>query len=104
MATPWLLAKLPVNYFSNPQLSVNRTPTQRLISVVKTLLGLIMVIVGFVMMVTPGPGLVFVVLGLALCEFPGKHRLMTSLVRRPSVFASLNWLRKKAKKPPFQYP
>lgn len=104
LATPWVLAKLPANYFSAPPSLIQRSAARVLFSAAKTVLGLAMVFAGMVMMFTPGPGLVCVVLGLALCEFPGKHNLMANLVKRPSVFSSLNWLRNKAGKPPFERP
>lgn len=104
LATPWVLAKLPANYFSKPP-SIKPLSVGRLIvSVLKTILGIIMIFAGMVMMVTPGPGLVCLVLGLVLCEFPGKHSLLRHVIRQPIVFSTLNWLRKKASKPPFLLP
>jgi hypothetical protein len=35
-----------------------------------------------------------------LVDYPGKFRLERKLVKTPAIFNSLNWLRKKAKKPP----
>ena len=104
LATPWVLARLPANYFSKPPVVKPRSARHLCTSVIKTVLGSIMILTGLAMMFTPGPGLVCLVLGMALCEFPGKHRLLKSVVSRPSVFTTLNWLRKKASKPPFVLP
>lgn len=104
LATPWVLARLPANYFTKPPVIEPQTVRRLCIATLKTLLGIIMALAGIAMMFTPGPGLVCLVLGLALCEFPGKHRLLQQLVRRPAVFSTLNWLRKKAGKPPFVLP
>jgi len=104
LATPWVLARLPENYFSKPPSRKPRSARRLCTSFIKTVLGSIMVLAGLAMMFTPGPGLVCLVLGMALSEFPGKHRLLTRLIRRPSVFSTLNWLRKKASKPPFVLP
>lgn len=104
LATPWVLARLPANYFSKPPAIKPRSAKRLCASVVKTILGAIMILTGIAMMFTPGPGLVCLVLGMALSEFPGKHRLLKWVVRRPSVFTTLNWLRKKASKPPFVLP
>lgn len=104
LATPWVLAKLPANYFSSPPAAAPRTAQRLMISILKTIVGLIMLLTGVIMMFTPGPGLVCMVLGIALCEFPGKQTIMIKLVRRPSVFSALNWLRGKAHKPPFILP
>lgn len=104
LATPWVLARLPANYFSRPPAIQPRSAWRLCTSAVKTVVGCIMILTGIAMMFTPGPGLVCLVLGIALCEFPGKHRLLKWVVRRPSVFTTLNWLRKKASKPPFVLP
>ena len=104
LATPWVLARLPANYFSKAPAIKPLSARRLCTSAIKTLLGCIMILAGIAMMFTPGPGLVCLVLGLALCEFPGKHRLLRWIVRRPSVFTTLNWLRKKAHKPPFVLP
>jgi len=104
LAAPWILAKLPANYFSTPQAIGPGTIRSVLVSTIRTMLGIIVIITGIVMMVTPGPGLVCLVLGMVLCEFPGKHRLLRNIIRRPSVLSTLNWLRRKADKPPFESP
>jgi len=104
LATPYILARFPEDFFSRPYSEPPRTTLHFLMSVVRTLLGAVLVIVGFLFMFTPGPGLVCVVLGLALCEFRGKHKMLMKLVRMPIVFKSLNWLREKRRKPPFIAP
>ena len=38
---------------------------------------------GLIMLVTPGPGLIGLLLGLSLCEFPGKHALMRAFAAPP---------------------
>lgn len=104
LATPWILAKLPSDYFATTPTASQRSVTRLLLSTVKTILGLLMILTGFIMMITPGPGLVCLVLGMALVEIPGKHLVLQKLVSRPSVFSTLNWLRKKADKTPFILP
>lgn len=55
-------------------------------------------------MLTPGPGLVVLLMGISLAEFPGKQRLLLNIATRPSVLRSLNWMRTRHGKPPFDYP
>jgi hypothetical protein len=71
--------------------------------VLKNLLGLVVLPLGIFMSLplVPGPGLVFVVLGLSLLDFPGKRVLERKLVRRPSVMRFLNDLRASFGKAPF---
>jgi len=104
LATPWLLARLPSDYFSARPERSSRSFRNTAISLIKTVAGVLLILLGFLMMLTPGPGLVLLVLGLALCDFPGKHTLLTKLVRQPSVLSALNWIRSKSDKPPFIVP
>jgi hypothetical protein len=68
---------------------------------VKNVLGVIIFALGVLMLVAPGPGLVFMLLGLSLLDFPGKRALERRLVGRPSVIKFLNDLRANFNKPPF---
>ena len=71
--------------------------------VLKNLLGLLVLPLGVIMALpmVPGPGLVFVLLGLSLLDFPGKKTLERKLVGRPSVMRFLNDLRASFGRPPF---
>lgn len=104
LATPFLLARMPANYFARTPQQSTRTPLRVLIAIVRTVLGVVLIMTGILMIFTPGPGLVALVLGLSLCDFPGKHRLLQRLVSHPSVFNALNWVRARADKPPFLQP
>jgi hypothetical protein len=67
-------------------------------------LGIVLVLSGIAMLFLPGQGLLTIILGTLLFSFPGKQRLIDSMVRQPKIRKSLNWLRKKRHKPPFQWP
>jgi hypothetical protein len=71
--------------------------------VLKNALGLLVLPLGVIMLLpmVPGPGLVFVLLGLSLLDFPGKRKLELKLVSRPSVNRFLNDLRANFGRPPF---
>jgi len=102
--TPWFLARLPPDYFTAKPAHAPHSLRRTIIAVVRTILGTLLIFLSFAVMFTPGPGLVLLVFGLALCDFPGKHDLLVKLVSRPSVLAALNWIRGKSKKPPFVVP
>ncbi len=72
----------------------------------KNLLGLILLLAGLIMALplVPGPGVLTVLLGLALLDLPGKRRIERWLVARPSVFAALNKLRSKHNQVPLEAP
>ncbi len=97
---PYLLGLIPSNYFlkdSENQLKINLIKL-----ILKTLIGFILLIAGIIMLVTPGQGLVSILLGLFLMKFPGKRQLELKLINHNPTFKTLNWLRSKASKPPFK--
>ena len=60
--------------------------------------------VGIAMLVLPGQGLLTIVVGIVLLNFPGKYRLERWLATRSPVWRSLNWLRRRAGRPELQRP
>lgn len=101
---PYLLGLIPADHFVRPALQ-NRKPISILTGVkllLKTLIGLLLLLAGIVMLVTPGQGVISIVLGLFLMQFPGKRRLERRFIQHDPTFNALNWLRSKAKKPPFE--
>jgi hypothetical protein len=97
---------LPADHFlpraAAPHSGWRRRPIIRwALLLVKNLAGVIIFVLGVIMLVTPGPGLVFMLLGLSLLDFPGKLTLERRLVRRPSVMKFLNDLRANFGKPAF---
>ena len=59
---------------------------------------------GFAMLLVPGQGLLTMAVGLMLSDFPGKYRLEQWLVSRASVWRSINWIRKRARREPLKRP
>ncbi len=109
LATPWLLARLPADYFSrDPKALAKRSLLEGIrhiwLSMLRNLMGLFCFLFGVILILTPGPGLVFMVLGLAIGDFPGKHRLLQWMVSMPFVLNALNWIRHKSGHPGFIHP
>ena len=103
----WFIAQIPEDYFlrSKRQSSKWREKKPILRFVVmfgKNLIGLSLIIGGLLMLVLPGQGLLTIVTGLLLVNYPGKYKLEQKLSSMPSIFRALNWIRLKAKKPPLQ--
>jgi len=104
-ATPWFVASLPSNYLlPKARNSKRKGVFGALVLTVKNVAGFMLIILGFLLMLTPGPGLVVLLVGISLAEFPGKQRLLIRIAIHPSVFKSLNWMRKRRGKPPFENP
>lgn len=106
---PVLVARLPVDYFHHRHrahdYNQDRDPGAHYILVVfKNLLGFIIVLAGVAMLVLPGQGLITILIGLVVMDFPGKYALERWLVTRPSVYRGLNWLRLKMGREPMEPP
>jgi hypothetical protein len=101
-----VVVRLPPDYFlrgSGRRGFWHAHPAVRLLlSLAKNLVGLVTFLVGFVMALplVPGPGVLFMLLGLGLVDFPGKRALERRLLRFPRVLASVNKLRARFGKPP----
>jgi hypothetical protein len=67
----------------------------------KNLLGVIILPFGIFMTLpfVPGPGLVFILIGLSLIDFPGKRALERKLLDRPAVLRFINGLRARFGRP-----
>ena len=102
VAVPWMVVRIPRDYFKQS----HREPKQRhpvvhvLIAIAKNVVGYLFVVLGVLMLVLPGQGVLTLVAGLALVDFPGKHRLIQWLVARPSMLKSKNWMRERAGREP----
>ena len=104
----FLLVKLPPTYFqeSHPRdFWVERHPAVRLFGLVaKNLAGVLLVLLGILMSLpgVPGQGVLTILLGVMLLDFPGKRRLEYKLISQPRVFNNINRLRARFDKPPLE--
>ena len=57
---------------------------------------------GMAMLVLPGQGLLTLLMGFLLLDFPGKYRLEKWLFLRRRVREGVNWLRKRAGSEPLR--
>jgi hypothetical protein len=103
---PWLVARVPADYFARGRHHTpwqDKHPIVRIFLVIaKNLFGLILVGLGILMLVLPGQGILTIVAGIALIDFPGRHAAVHWLVCKPPVLKSLNWLRKRARREPLR--
>ena len=109
VGVPWVIARLPSDYFSRTQRRTWREIEGEpafavLLGLLKNIVGAVLVLLGLVMLVTPGQGLLTLLAGLLLMNFPGKYRLERWLVMRPGMLRVLNWLRRRQGQAPFDAP
>ena len=103
----WFVAQIPEDYFLSskrkPSKWQEQKPILRLAVLFgKNIIGVSLIIGGLLMLVLPGQGLLTILTGLLLINYPGKFKLEQKLVAMPSVFRALNWIRVKANKPPLK--
>jgi Putative transmembrane protein (PGPGW) len=99
---PWWAISLPADYFRHPQRhepAARRHPRRLMLVLARNLIGMVCILAGLFMLVLPGPGVLAMVCGLMLTDFPAKYRLARWIVTRPPVLHSINWARRKAGKP-----
>ncbi|HVF51061.1 MAG TPA: hypothetical protein VNA19_13285 [Pyrinomonadaceae bacterium] len=102
----YLLVRIPADYFHEShgrEFWVESHPLVRWGGIiVKNIFGLLMVLLGIVMSVpgVPGQGVLTILLGVMLLDFPGKRRLEQKLVGMPRVESAINRLRARFDKPP----
>jgi Putative transmembrane protein (PGPGW) len=106
---PFVVARIPVDYFVRDRqcqaASREQHMARRVIGlVVKNIVGLIFVLAGVVMLVLPGQGILTILIGLSLMNFPGKYALEKRIVQQPTVLQAINWMRHKAGQPPLIVP
>ncbi len=100
---PWLVLHMDADYFIRHRQEViarhNRHPVVTIITFLcRNLAGLVLTIAGVLMLVLPGQGILTMVLGLSLMDFPGKHRFTDRVILNKKIQQSLNWIRKKGHK------
>ena len=101
-----VLVKIPSNYFRESYSGgflKDRSPVIRWLGIIgKNVLGLLLVVMGILLSLpgVPGQGILTILLGIMLLDFPGRRQLELKLVSRPKVFKTINRLRHGFGKPP----
>jgi hypothetical protein len=98
-AIPWYVRRMPADFFVRPR---PRPPLPKLIA--RNLAGLVLVALGVALLVLPGQGLLTILLGLSLLDFPAKHRAIGWLLGRRVLRAGMQKLRHKLGQPPLALP
>ena len=106
---PFLVVRIPTDYFRHEQreheyLHDRHPAVHHVVVILKNALGVVLVLAGLAMLVLPGQGLLTLLIGLMLTDFPGKYRLEKRLIAQPGVLKAVNWLRARAGHPPLEPP
>jgi hypothetical protein len=96
---------LPADYFVRSFVVHATHPAVDLIErIIKNMVGWVMIPLGIFMALplVPGPGLVFILIGVSLADFPGKRRLEERLLGYPPVLQAVNRMRQRFGRAPVQ--
>ena len=102
---PWIVTKIPSDYFTHSKrqkyLWCNQPKIVRFIFIfLKNILGVMFVTGGIAMLLLPGQGILTILIGLIIMDFPYKYKVETWIIKHPFVLSTINKLRSKAKQPP----
>jgi hypothetical protein len=101
---PVFVVRLPPDYFLDSRRDATgpRGVLHWIARASRNLLGFVFVVAGLAMLVLPGQGLLTILIGLLLLDFPGKRAIERRLVRRPKILAFLNRIRARRGREPLR--
>jgi hypothetical protein len=99
VATPRLIRRLPEDYLVRDP-PKRPWPTRLAINAC----ALAVIALGVAMLILPGPGIVTVLIGVALLDLPVRRRALAWIVRRPKVERLVQTLRARGGQPPLEVP
>ena len=104
LSLPWLVAMIPEDYFLSQKrkraiLKNEVFGTWIVIFILKNSIGLLLITGGVLMLFLPGQGVLTIIAGLIMTDYPGKFELEGKIVSNKKILEKLNWLRNKANQP-----
>jgi hypothetical protein len=104
IAIPFILVRLPADFFDirvpRPWMEDHHPVLRMLGHLAKNVVGAIFLFVGFLMLFLPGQGILTMLIGISMLDFPGKRKLEAMLIGQPAVLNTINSMREKFGKPP----
>lgn len=101
-----ILVKIPADYFKASRSHTfleGHSPIVRVLAIIgKNLAGVLLVVLGILLSLpgVPGQGVLTILLGIMLLDFPGRRGFERWIVSHPKVFKAINNLRHRFGKPP----
>jgi hypothetical protein len=104
IAIPFILVRLPSDYFDvrvpRPWMQDHHPVLRLLGHIVKNTVGVIFLFTGFLMLFLPGQGILTMLIGISMLDFPGKRKVEAVLIGQPTVLSVINGMRRKFNKSP----
>ncbi|MGJ8652997.1 MAG: PGPGW domain-containing protein [Opitutaceae bacterium] len=102
---PVIILELPVDFFTRRHQNIGKLSLTRLcLRAAKNIAGALFIFSGILMLVLPGQGVLSLLIGLSLIDFPAKRRLQVRFIRMHHVQKTVNWIRHKGKRKPIEIP
>ena len=104
---PWILVQIPSDYFSHKKRQKHQwgsypSVIRLILLLMKNILGFIFIISGIIMLLIPGQGIITIIVGIILIDFPYKYKIEQWIISHPAILRSINQLRAKAKQSPIE--
>ena len=101
----YFIKKIPHDYFLDDKRGIteckNKNPVFWIITfALKNIIGYCLIMGGILMLVLPGQGLLTILVGLMLSDYPGKFKLEKRIIKTNLVLKTINWYRTKSNIPP----
>ena len=108
-AIPFIVARIPVDYFHHHHRhkldgDLRHPLVKFMLVILKNMLGAVLLLAGFIMLFTPGQGILSILFGLMIMNYPGKYRLECWIIGRPLILHAVNSMREKHGEPPLLPP
>jgi len=106
LGVPWLILRMSPEYFIQHRLEVQQRQRRHPVLTVilfclRNTVGILLLLAGLAMLVLPGQGLLTILIGFSVMNFPGKHSLLERCIQLNTIQQSLNWIRRKGGKKNF---
>ena len=97
----YFIKKIPYDYFLNDKREMSHykdnNPILWIITLaLKNLVGYCLILGGILMLILPGQGLLTILVGLMLSDYPGKFKLEKRIIKTSLVLKTVNWYRAKS--------
>lgn len=99
---PYVIINIPEDYFVYRKRVRRKGIVFFITHMIKNIFGLLLILMGLIMIFTPGQGLLSLLIGFIMLDFPGKYKLEKKLIKNNKIYNLINRIRKKHNKPPLK--
>ena len=96
----FIIRKIPYDYFLNEKRGMSQYKNKNpffwfIVLTLKNIIGYCLILGGILMLVLPGQGLLTILVGLILSDYPGKFKLEKRIIKTSFVLKTINWYKSK---------